>query len=123
MYKRQVLGKLKGGQYNWSASTTFNGKKYQKQGVFVVDAVSQEQLNTRANHALLNQIAENSGGKFYNLKDGEKIISDLNNRNDIVNVTYEESTFNDFIDYKWLFFLLIIFLGLEWFLRRRAGSY
>jgi hypothetical protein len=38
-------------------------------------------------------------------------------------MSYREASFNDLIDYKWLFFLLIIVFGLEWFLRRWFGAY
>lgn len=120
---RLVLGKLKPGQYSWSASALFNGKKYSKNGVFVVEDISIERLASHANHNLLNQIASNSNGGFYQLSEKDRLIKDISERKDIVNVTYEESAFRDFIDYKWVFFLLILLLGAEWFIRRRLGSY
>ncbi|MCH2225970.1 MAG: hypothetical protein MK066_14475, partial [Crocinitomicaceae bacterium] len=120
---RLSLGKLRVGKYDWNAKTTFNGKSYKKSGSFVVNDISLENLETSANHNLLQQIAENSNGKFYTLKSMDNMLNDIEKRTDIVTITSEESTFKDFIDYKWLFFLLIILLGLEWFMRRRLGSY
>lgn len=120
---RLSLGKLPVGKYDWRAKTTFNGKNYEKSGSFVVNDISLENLETSANHNLLKQIAENSNGKFYQLKNANQLLDDIDKRTDIVTITSEESTFKDFIDYKWLFFLLIILLGTEWFLRRRLGSY
>ncbi|MFK7783603.1 MAG: hypothetical protein AB8B56_00735 [Crocinitomicaceae bacterium] len=120
---RLSLGKLRVGKYDWRAKTTFNGKNYEKSGSFVVNDISLENLETSANHNLLQQIAENSDGKFYTLGAMDKLLNDIDKRTDIVTITSDESTFKDFIDYKWLFFLLIILLGLEWFLRRRVGSY
>ncbi|NVK64181.1 MAG: hypothetical protein HWE22_06310 [Flavobacteriales bacterium] len=120
---RLSLGKLPVGKYDWRAKTTFAGKNYEKSGSFVVNDISLENLETSANHNLLKQIAENSNGKFYKLRYADKLLDDIDKRTDIVTITSQESTFKDFIDYKWLFFLLIILLGTEWFLRRRLGSY
>lgn len=117
------LGKLKAGKYDWIAKTSFAGKNYEKSGVFVVTDISLENMESSANHNLLNQMATKSNGAFYELKNLDQLLDDIGERSDIVKVTSEESTFKDIIDYKWLFFLLIVLLGLEWFVRRRAGSY
>ncbi|MCJ8290123.1 MAG: hypothetical protein HRT58_10710 [Crocinitomicaceae bacterium] len=120
---RLSLGKLPVGKYDWRAKTSFNGKNYEKSGSFVVNDISLENLETSADHNLLQQIAENSNGKFYTLKNVNRMLNDIDKRTDIVTVTSDESTFKDIIDFKWLFFLLILLLGGEWFLRRRIGSY
>lgn len=117
------LGKLKAGKYSWIAKTSFNGKKYEKSGVFVVTDISLENLESSANHNLLNQMATKSNGEFYRLDQTDQLLVDIGKRNDIVKITTEESSFIHVIDYKWIFFLLICLLGLEWFVRRRAGSY
>lgn len=117
------LGKLKKGKYTWVASTSFAGKKYTKSGAFVVDDVSLESLSTHADHNLLHQIAVKTNGKFYTLSKATDLLNDLDARKDIANITYEESAFDDLIDWKWLFFLLILLLASEWFIRRFSGSY
>lgn len=117
------LGRLNPGKYDWIASTSFNGKSYKKYGVFVVEDISVENLDTYANHSLLNQMAAKTQGKFELLKDYSKTIQSLKNRNDITSISYKEAAFNDLIDYKTLFFLLLFLLTLEWFLRRWFGSY
>lgn len=120
---RLSLGKLPVGKYDWKAKTTFNGKGYGKSGSFVVNDISLENLETSANHNLLAQLATNSDGKFYLLKNLDQLLDDIEKRSDIVTITSDESTFKDFIDFKWLFFLLILLLSGEWFIRRRIGSY
>ena len=117
------LGKLKSGKYTWIASAILNGKIYKKTGVFVVEDISIEVLSTHANHGLLKQIATETNGEFYTLNKSNQLIKDLESRNDIVNIQYEESNFNDLIDWKWLFALLVLLLGGEWFLRRYWGTY
>lgn len=117
------LGKLKPGKYTWTATAAFNGKTSKKNGVFVVEDISIEVLSTHADHGLLKQIAKETNGEFYALSQSEKLISDLEKRNDIVNIQYEESEFNDLVDWKWLFLLVVLLLGTEWFLRRFWGTY
>jgi hypothetical protein len=117
------LGKLKSGKYSWKARALFNGKIVEKQGEFVVQDVSLEALSTHANHNLLNQIAEKTNGTFYELSSIGEIFREIENRKDIVNVLYEESSFNDLIDWKWVFFLIVLLLTLEWLIRRYSGSY
>ncbi|MDX2361192.1 MAG: hypothetical protein QNK23_10315 [Crocinitomicaceae bacterium] len=117
------LGKLTEGKYTWIATTSFDGKKYSKSGLFVVDNVSIEALATNANHNLLYQISAKTNGEFYTLDETDQLIKALEERKDIANLTYEESSFLDLIDWKILFILLILSLGGEWFIRRYSGSY
>lgn len=117
------LGKLKPGKYQWSARCRHNGKAYSKSGIFVVEDIQLESIDTRANHTLLNQLSQNSNGKFYPLMNSDQLINDLEKRGDIVEMSYREASFNDLIDYKWIFFFLVLILGCEWFLRRWFGAY
>lgn len=117
------LGRLKEGRYTWKAFTAFNGKRYEKTGSFVVENVALESLATRADHNLLRQMAEKTNGAFYTLNDADQLVNDLEKRKDLVNVSYEESTFDDLIDWKILCLLLVLSLAGEWFTRRYSGSY
>jgi hypothetical protein len=117
------LGKLKAGTYKWNAFTNHAGKKYSKSGIFVVENIEIEKLDTRANHDLLKQISENSDGKFYRLDETNKLIKTLQSREDITSLSFEESSFDNLLDYIWILLTLIILLGLEWFLKRWNGFY
>jgi hypothetical protein len=94
-----------------------------KSGVFVVEDMELEDLDTYADHQLLRQIAKGTGGKFFELKNGNAVLKAIQGRDDITTVSYREATFKDLADLKWLFFLLLICLSLEWFLRRWFGAY
>ena len=117
------IGKLAPGKYSFEASTKYNGKSYSKKGIFIVEDISLESIASNANHNILNQIANNSDGGFYKLNEMNELVSDIGERKDIVSVTYEESKFNDLVDWKWLCVLLILLLGSEWFVRRQGGTY
>ncbi|MGV3631684.1 MAG: hypothetical protein ACO1O6_10765 [Bacteroidota bacterium] len=117
------LGKLKPGTYSWTAHTSFDGKKYSKQGNFVVENIEIEKLDTRANHGLLSQISQQSNGKFFLLKAYRELIKEIQNREDITSVSYQESSFDSLLDYAWIMILLCLLLGAEWFIKRWNGYY
>lgn len=117
------LGKLKPGTYSWTANTSFDGKKYSKAGNFVVENIEIEKLDTRANHGMLNQMAEQSQGKFFLLKDYQKLVDTILKREDITSISYTESSYDNLLDYVWLLLLICFLLGTEWFLKRWNGYY
>ena len=117
------LGRLKQGVYSWSASTIFQEKRYVKEGTFLVREIKIEYLNTVANHRILRTIASNSGGEFYFPNQITDLQKEINNRDDMVTVVYQEKEFDDLIDYKWLFFLIVVLFSIEWFVRKFNGAY
>lgn len=117
------LGKLTAGKYSWKATTTFAGKKYSKEGVFIVEDISLESLATQANHNLMRLLAAQSSGKFYPLNSVGQLLNDIDGRDDIVTISYEETDYSNLIDWKWIFAVVAMLLAIEWFLRRYFGTY
>lgn len=117
------LGKLKPGKYEWTATTSHAGKTYSKAGAFFVENTTLEGLDTYANHALLVEMADKSKGKFEPLTNYDALLKAIALREDISTVSYKQTSFEDLMDYKWIFFLLLFFLGIEWFGRRINGIY
>jgi hypothetical protein len=115
------LGKLPQGIYKWSAKTVLSNKTYTANGTFLVKEVKLEWLNNTANHRLLRNISENTNGKFYFHNQLTELQKDINTREDIVTVSFNEKSFDDLIDYKWLFFLIVLLLFTEWFSRKWFG--
>jgi hypothetical protein len=111
---RLNAGRLDPGSYSWSASTSFNGKSYSKSGSFIVEDLVLEELDNQANHQVLRQLALQTNGKFYPLNKSNQLFDDI---------SYAESTFIDLIDWKLLFFLILLALMGEWGLRRYHGGY
>lgn len=117
------LGKLKQGIYTWTASTVFQDKNYTKSGTFLVREVKIEFLNSVANHRILQTMAENSGGKFFYANQFDELRKHIAERDDMVTVVYQEKEFDDLIDYKWLFALIVLLFSVEWFVRKFQGAY
>ena len=117
------LGKLNQGIYNWTSTTTFNGKKYSNSGTFLVKEVKTEWINNTANHRLLKSLSQNTNGKFYLPTNLNQLEQDIINREDIVTVSYQEKSYKDLIDYKWILLLIVILFSTEWFIRKFNGGY
>ncbi|PWH87112.1 vWA domain-containing protein [Brumimicrobium oceani] len=117
------LGQLPAGRYAWKASTRYNGETFAKEGTFGVKDLALEKQATKANHQLLMQMAENGQGKFAMLTDYQSILNDINQRDDIVPVAYESSTYHKLIDYIWLMLIIVALFTTEWVIRRYSGAY
>ena len=117
------LGSLEEGIYQWRARAKNSGKSFVKSGSFIVEISSIEDLSTHADHNILEQIATKSNGLFYHLNKTDQLINDIKKRKDIANISYQESTFLDLIDWKILLFIIACLLSLEWFIRRYSGVY
>lgn len=117
------IGKLNPGVYRWEASTTFNGVKYLKNGEFIVEDSSLESQDLSANYDVLIELSEYSEGKFYVLKDWEKMLDDIEANDQLSSAQFDEINYANLIDLKWIFVLLVTLVAAEWFLRRWFGSY
>jgi hypothetical protein len=116
-------GSLPVGQYQYNAKVNTGEKTFQQSGVFTVNQVNVEYLNTTARHKELKSLALSSGGKYFDLSRFSALAQALKNREDLVPVSYVEKKMIPLIHLKIVFALLLLFLATEWFLRKRSGGY
>lgn len=116
-------GILPVGNYTYKAVVKNAGKELVEQGNFTVESIQLESVELTANHNLLYALSERYNGNMYLPKDVEKIYNDLNSRNDLFNISFSENRFTDIINLKWVFFVLIVFVSVEWFVRKYFGGY
>lgn len=114
-------GILPVGNYTVNAKTNYKGKANTASCNFAIRAVIIETLNTQANHQLLNTLANQSGGKMYYPNSMEKITDDLQKDKKIKTILFESFNTKPLIDLKWLFFLALLLLSTEWFIRKFNG--
>lgn len=117
------IGSLPKDIYKYHAKTSFNNQNYLLKGEISVSPIQLESLNPQANHALLKQLALNFDGDFQTLNEIDSFTNNILNRSDIKPITYTKYKTNSIINILWLFFLLILPISLEWFLRKWFGSY
>jgi hypothetical protein len=82
-----------------------------------------EQVNTTADHSLLFSLAEKHRGKMFLKNQWKELAQAIKNNPEIKSISFSQSSLNDWINLKWLFFIAFILLATEWFLRRLNGSY
>lgn len=116
-------GRFAEGSYVYTATTDLNGVRHTHEGRFVVQPVQLESMTVEADHGLLRQLATKYGGEvvypdqMMNLTD--RILAD----DTIKPVLYSTTHTRPLINLKWLCFILLGTLTLEWFLRRYFGGY
>ena len=111
------------GNYSYISKTKLGSKELQEKGQFTIKARQLEAQQTIANHNLLFQLAENSGGELIYPQNLLQVIDKIKSKEEIASVAFQEEEIEDIINLKWIFFLIIALLSLEWFARKRAGAY
>ncbi|WP_316804961.1 hypothetical protein [Pedobacter nototheniae] len=115
-------GAMPAGNYTYIANTILGGKKFNATGSFYINALIAEYQQTTANHQLLNTISKQSNGKCFMPADLLKIADEILKNENIKTISYEDRRYDELINMKWLFGLILILLGTEWFLRKRNGE-
>jgi hypothetical protein len=119
---RYRIGGLKEGIYQFKAFTSLNGKTEEVNGQFLVKTQNLEAQNLTADFSLLRKLATETGGKFYKADQLNQLTNDLQQKK-VASLIHSEETFNQLINLKWVFFLLLALISTEWFMRKYLGSY
>ncbi len=120
---RLDAGRLPVGEYSYRATTSYNGKEYVEEGVFSVSPVRVELANTVADHQLLYKMARQSNGELFYPGQLDQLSGLLQDPGNLKPVSYAQEELTDLINLRWLFFLLLGVLSLEWGTRKWNGAY
>ena len=113
------VGVLEIGKYTFLAKV--KGSELFRKGSFDVKAIQLEQLNTVANHNLLFQLADRSGGKLFYPNQLDEIIAAIKkSKNNLITVSQKEKL-KGMINIPLILLILLIVISLEWFLRKYNG--
>ncbi|PIZ06313.1 MAG: hypothetical protein COY57_02665, partial [Flavobacteriales bacterium CG_4_10_14_0_8_um_filter_32_5] len=66
---------------------------------------------------------EKLNGKMLYPNQLNQLAEMINKDNNIASIIYEETDLKELINLRWIFFILLGLLSLEWFLRKRNGAY
>lgn len=116
-------GLLPPGAFQFVAETVYGEKKYTQKGKFQVLPLVLEANNTTADFQVLSNIAQKHGGKMFLPSQLDELAAEIEQNKNISSIIYEEQSIKDLINLKWIFFILLILLTLEWFLRKQQGAY
>jgi len=116
-------GNLPVGNYSFTAEVTLGGTTYTETGNFAVTEMNLENVITKANHRMLFQLASQSGGTFFAGIQTDQLIDSLKDSNKLKPVSSFQEMITELLNLRWVFFVLILLLSVEWFLRKYWGIY
>ncbi len=117
------IGTFPLGDYTYSAKTVFNNNTLTKSGSFSIIALNTEAENIVANHSTLLSLASQNQGMFYTENQLDSMFVNISDNQNIVPLSYTKQQFTDLLNLKWLFFVILLLLTAEWFLRKYMGAY
>jgi hypothetical protein len=117
------LGILAVGNYRYKAFCTQNGQRLEAEGQFSVQPIQLELYETTANHALLRALSQQLGGSVFMPAQMNAIADSIAAKPTVKPVMYVTNKTQTALNFKWIFALLFLLLGLEWFARRYFGAY
>jgi hypothetical protein len=117
------LGKFAPGDYQFTAYTDYEGQRHQVGGKFSVQQTELENYATTADHRLLQTLTSQSGGSVSYPGDLTALTETLLSHQQIKPVLYQSVINQPLIHMRLLFFVFLLCLGLEWFVRRYLGGY
>lgn len=120
---RLNAGMMPVGEYRYESKVKVGDKVYSQKGEFSIRALQIELTNTVADHQLLYSLAKKHDGELLYPSQMDKLAELLTSREDIKSVSYTEKKLTDVINLKWVFFVVLILLSFEWFIRKRNGAY
>ena len=116
-------GHLPVDDYTFSASVKIGNETYYETGSFTVSPVNFENIVTQANFNNLFLVASQTGGKFYLPSETNQLIDELKNSNRLKSTSYFQEMVRELLKMKALFFIVLLLLSMEWFLRKFWGIY
>lgn len=114
------IDNLPSGDYTYDVSVSNQNMK--RSGRFKVSEFQIEQQFTNANDSKLKMLASNSKGKLFYKDKTDNLIKELLQNEDYYTIQKSNITVENLINWKWLLFMVIGLLSLEWFIRKYNGK-
>jgi hypothetical protein len=89
---------------------------------FIITAQQLELKQSVANHQLLYMMATQNGGRMVFPDQIGSIPSLIKANETVKTIAYEDRSYEELINLKFIFFLLLLLLSGEWFMRKRDGE-
>ncbi len=115
------LGLLPAGVYQYKAKA--EGVKEEISGKIIINPLQLEMLNTQADFGLLRDWAQQNNGQFFYDNQLSELKNEVLKNKNIGNISKMEKSIDELINLKWLFYLILLIICLEWFYRKFEGAY
>jgi len=111
------------GNYTFNASVRQGTKELKYNGKFSIVPMQLEAFNTVADHQLLFQLSEKSGGEMFYSSQMELLGETLASNNQLKPMMFATYKTESLINLWWLLAVFAGILSLEWFIRKYEGGY
>lgn len=110
------------GIYQYVASTKIGDKTLRDRGEFSVQNINPEFLNLAANHQLLKNLSDKTGGSYSHFADAARLIDEIEAR-DFKSIIKSEEELIPLYRAWWWYLIIFSLFSMEWFLRKFWGGY
>ncbi len=111
---------LEAGEYQYEAKVLSAGEEHVRVGQFTVIPLQLEQRQKQANHQILYKLSNKYEGQLFypiEMKNLQQAIQSLDSKT----ISYSRLHYSELLNQRWILFLLLVFLSIEWFLRKQNG--
>ncbi len=116
-------GQLPTGDYDYVGKAVYNGKEFKSSGKFTVKELLLEAVQTTADHGMLQNLSSNFGGEVVRVNDLAGLAAKIKEHKEMKPKMFNTYKTRSVINLKWLFFIILAMLSLEWFFRKYNGAY
>ena len=111
------------GNYKFKAEVKLDDRILSQQGEFSVSALQMETAITIADHQLLNAIAAETGAAVFYPGKTDDLVAAIKKNENLKSISFMHKRLEELLNLPIIFVLIVVLLALEWFIRKRAGSY
>ncbi len=111
------------GNYTFKGVVNSNGEQLTYDGKFSVKPIQLEIFETTANHSILKILSDKYGGNLVYPSEIDSLPKIIAQKDTVKPILYSTLKTRSIINLKWIFFLLLGLLSLEWFGRKYYGGY
>lgn len=115
------VGSFAVGEYSFVAKV--DGTQLHKKGSFSVVPFQMEMMQTKANHQLLFNLANQSGGALFFPNQMDLLYEKIKNSDQNIIIIHNKEKVQEMINIPWILFILLLLILSEWFVRRFNGLY
>jgi hypothetical protein len=113
---------LNPGVYQYIARTILDDEIKTVEGTFSIKKLLVEISNLKADFNMLRELSRRSSGTFYTISNIDDLADDIRS-SEVHSLIHSSESYSAIINLKWIFFLILLLITLEWGLRKYLGGY
>ena len=116
-------GQMAPGEYEYLITAELGAERMNLSGKFTIAEVNVEYMQPVANHNLLFQLSSQYNGQLYEASQLDDLEQKLLENEAALPIRHETADITELIHNKWLFFLILTLVSIEWIIRKYKGAY